>query len=220
MVVMMKNVVLILMFLISVVASDFIYSQRGGDDRVKRIKTERKGKINRVIVREKVAKIKIPVKTKKRVTPRPPKPKIKPLGWDCQLPEKKVFTICGDVQTPLHRIVDTFIHIPTKESGIDKLEMEDYEGAISDFTIVIEEDPYDKELYYYRGFAHNKIEQFDSAEIDLSNAIYLDYYYMEAYFQRGIARVNLGDTKSAIKDFHAADSLKLALDDLSIYENY
>ena len=216
----MKNLILILMFLISVVASDFIYSQRGGDDRVKRIKTERKGKINRVIVRERVTKTIIPVKTKKRVTPRPSNRPIKPLGFDYPLPKKEGITICGDVQTPLLRIVDTFIHIPTKESGIDKLEMEDYEGAISDFTIVIEEDPYDKELYYYRGFAYNKIEQFDSAEIDLSNAIYLDYYYIDAYFQRGIARINLGDTKSAIIDFHAADSLKLLPNYLSFDEGY
>ena len=212
----MKNLVLILMFLISVVASDFIYSQRGGDDRVKRIKTERKGKINRVIVRERVTKTIIPVKTKKRVTPRPSNRPIKPLGWDYQLPEKEGIMICGDVQTPLHRNLDTYIHVPTKESGIDKLEMEDYEGAISDFTIVIEEDPYDKELYYYRGFAYNKIEQFDTADIDLSNAIYLDYYYIDAYFQRGIARVNLGDTKSAIKDFFVADSLKLSSNELLI----
>jgi tetratricopeptide (TPR) repeat protein len=215
----MKNLVLILMFLVSVVASDFIYSQRGGDDRVKRIKTERKGRIDRKIVRERVTKTKIPVKPKKRYIHRPPE---RPRRIEISYPveEKKGFTICGDVQTPLHRNIDTYIHVPTKESGIHKLEMEDFEGAISDFTIVIEEDPYDKELYYYRGFAYNKIEQFDTADIDLSNAIYLDYSYIDAYFQRGIARVNLGDTKSAIKDFHTADSLKLVLTELAFDEDY
>jgi tetratricopeptide (TPR) repeat protein len=217
---MMKNLVLILMFLISVIASDFIYSQRGGDDRAKRIETERKGRINREIVRDKDKKSRIPVKPIKRYTPRPPKRPTRPLGYDYQFPVKKESFICVSGSAYLDSNLDTYIHIPTKESGIDKLEMEDYEGAISDFTIVIEEDPYDKELYYYRGFAYNKIEQFDSAEIDLSNAIYFDYIYMEAYFQRGIARINLGDTKSAIKDFHAADSLKLLPNYLSFDEGY
>lgn len=216
----MKNLVLILMFLTSVVASDFIYSQRGGDDRVKRIKTERKGKINRVIVRDKDKKNRIPIKPNKRYSSGPPKQPIRTLGYDYQFPVKKESFICVSGSAYLDSNLDTYIHIPTKESGINKLEMEDYEGAISEFTLVIEEDPYDKELYYYRGFAYNKIEQFVKADIDLSNAIYLDYYYIDAYFQRGIARVNLGDTISAMKDFHIADSLKLSLDDILIYEDY
>ena len=216
----MKNLSIILLFLISVSASDFTYSQRGGNDRVKRIETERKGRVNREIVRERVTKTKIPVKTIKRYTLRPPKRPTRPLGYDYQFPVKKESFICVSGSAYLDSNLDTYIHIPTKESGIDKLEMEDYEGAISDFTIVIEEDPYDKELYYYRGFANNKIEQFVKAEIDLSNAIYLDYYYIDAYFQRGIARINLGDTKSAIKDFHTADSLKLLPNYLSFDEGY
>jgi tetratricopeptide (TPR) repeat protein len=217
---MMKNSILILMFIILIFASDFIYSQRGGDDRVKRIETERKGRIKREIVRVKDKKSRTPIEPVKRYKPEPPQRPPKTSLYDYQFPVREEPFICTSGSAYLDINLDTYVHISTKESGIEKIEMEDYEGAISDFTIVMEEDPYDKELYYHRDFAYNKIEQFDSAEIDLSNAIYLDYYYMEAYFQRGVARVNLGKTNAAVNDFHTADSLKLVLDDLSINQDY
>jgi len=216
----MKNSIISLIFIILIFACDFIYSQRGGDDRVKRIETERKGRINREIVRVKDKKSRTPIKPVKRSNTKTPKRPHKTSLYDNQFPVKEESYICVSGSAFLDSNLNIYVHIATKESGIDKIEMEDYEGAISDFTIVMEEDPYDKELYYYRGFAYNKIEQFDSADIDLSNAIFLDYDYMEAYFQRGIARLNLGEINSAVNDFHTADSLKLVLNELSIDEHY
>ena len=56
------------------------------------------------------------------------------------------------------------------EKGIAKYDLQDYEGAISDFNKAIEINPNNAEAYYNRGFAKINLGQKDSGCLDLSKA--------------------------------------------------
>jgi hypothetical protein len=171
---MMKNLIPILMFLISVVASDFIYSQRGGDDRVKRIKTERKGKINRVIVRDKRNdEIINPKKTVKR---RPYFPhKIIPL--ETQDPIKSEETDPGYciVKHPYkYNFPDRIYEIAFIEQFIQKFEEGDFNGAIQWLNEKIEIDYFNPDLFFLRARVYLKIREYYDAKRDFFTVKVLD----------------------------------------------
>ena len=54
--------------------------------------------------------------------------------------------------------------------GLAKFFLEDYQGAILDFTEAIELYSKDEGSYYYRGFAKLKLNQKENACLDLSKA--------------------------------------------------
>ena len=57
-----------------------------------------------------------------------------------------------------------------KNRGIAKKKLQDYRGAIADYTKAIELNPYLAEAYNNRGFAKLKLGQKDSACLDFSKA--------------------------------------------------
>ncbi|MBO8203586.1 tetratricopeptide repeat protein [Prochlorococcus marinus] len=88
--------------------------------------------------------------------------------------------------------------------GIDKLDAEDYEGAISDFTEAIKINPKHKYAYYNRGIAKEDLEDYKGAISDYTEAIKINPWYADAYNNRGNAKLNLEDYKGAISDFTEA----------------
>lgn len=62
-----------------------------------------------------------------------------------------------------------------KESGDAKLRLEDYKGAIADYSKAIELNPKNAKAYYSRGLAKLLMGQKDSGCIDLSKAGELGY---------------------------------------------
>ena len=91
--------------------------------------------------------------------------------------------------------------------GNTKEKLEDYYGAIQDYTKAIELDP--KEAYYYgsRGYVKGELEDYYGAIQDFSKSIELNPEYAGAYFNRGIAKYNLGDYRGAIQDYTKAIEL-------------
>ncbi len=88
--------------------------------------------------------------------------------------------------------------------GVDKLDAEDYEGAISDFTEAIKINPKNGDVYYNRGIAKEDLEDYKGAISDYTEAIRINSKDGDAYNNRGNAKLNLEDYKGAISDFTEA----------------
>ena len=88
--------------------------------------------------------------------------------------------------------------------GVDKLDAEDYEGAISDFTEAIKINPKNGDAYYNRGIAKEDLEDYKGAISDYTEAIRINSKDGDAYNNRGNAKLNLEDYKGAISDFTEA----------------
>ena len=90
------------------------------------------------------------------------------------------------------------------ELGNQKLDLQDYKGAISDFTKAIGINPKDGDSYYNRGFAKENLEDYEGAISDYTKAIKINPEDGDIYYNRGIAKVNLEDFEGAISDYTKA----------------
>ncbi|MEW4924287.1 tetratricopeptide repeat protein [Algibacter sp. 2305UL17-15] len=84
--------------------------------------------------------------------------------------------------------------------GIAKSNLEDYDGAILDFTKIIFFEP-DADSYYNRGNCKFNLGDYDGALFDYEKALELDPDLIGAYFNLGNAKFHLEDYKGAIEDF-------------------
>ena len=92
--------------------------------------------------------------------------------------------------------------------GNAKFDLEDYVGAIADYTKAIRLQPDDADAYYNRGLAKAKLEQHFAAIADYAMAIVLKPDDADAYNNRGIAKGRLGQHFAAIADYDTAIRLK------------
>ena len=182
MVVMMKNLVLILMFLISVIASEFIYSQRGGDDSVKRVETERKGRINRVIVRDKRNN---EIKNPRRTVKRHPElsHEIFPLETQDIIKSNETDPGYCIVKYPYkYNFPDRIYEIAFIEQFIQKFEEGDFNGAIQWLNEKMEIDYFTPDLFFLRGRVYLKIKNYYDAKMDFFTVKVLEPRYPNLYY--------------------------------------
>ena len=92
--------------------------------------------------------------------------------------------------------------------GNAKSGLEDYRGAILDFSKAIELEPNGR-YYYYRGLAKSNLNDFAGAILDFDKAVeqnaraLLKYTYLE----RGLAKINMGQKDSGCLDLSKAGEL-------------
>jgi tetratricopeptide (TPR) repeat protein len=84
------------------------------------------------------------------------------------------------------------------------LELKNFDAAISDFTKVIQLNPYYYYGHYRRGASHFLAGDYRSAVIDFSSAIKLNDRIVEGFYYRGEAYRKLGETTKANRDSTAA----------------
>lgn len=102
------------------------------------------------------------------------------------------------------------------DSGVQKLKNGNLDGAIVDFTKVIELDPRHVEAWSERGLAKHKKGLHDEAIEDFSRALYLDPKNVMAARRRAASKGGKGDAAGAIEDY----SLCIRLDPRnSVYFN-
>ena len=87
------------------------------------------------------------------------------------------------------------------ELGFDKIESEDFEGAIKEFTKALENDPNSGNAYFGRGIAKYSLEDYEGAIEDFSESIAINQNDADSYFMRGFAKYDLEDFEGAIADF-------------------
>jgi tetratricopeptide (TPR) repeat protein len=91
--------------------------------------------------------------------------------------------------------------------GITRLNMNDDEAAMSDFTLAIENNPQNTAAYNYRGMINYRNSQFVAAIADFDRIIALDTGNDVAHYNRAMAYLRSGDTRNACADFHNACKL-------------
>ena len=90
------------------------------------------------------------------------------------------------------------------DRGVNKYALQNYKGAIVDYTKAIELDPDYADAYLLRGGSKFKLQDYKGVIADLNKAIELNPEYADAYLLRGITKANLQDLRGAIADFTQA----------------
>ena len=91
-----------------------------------------------------------------------------------------------------------------QDRGYNKLQSNDYYGAISDYTKAIEIDPIDYYAYQNRGIAKFYLRDLNGAISDCTKAIEIDPNKADGYTIRGDAKFWLQDFVGAINDYYKA----------------
>ena len=78
-------------------------------------------------------------------------------------------------------------------SGVDKYDQGDYQGAMADYTKAIEINPEYAPVYYFRGIAMDDLQDYQGAIADFSKAIEINPMNAIFYYNRGSAKDDLGD---------------------------
>ena len=91
--------------------------------------------------------------------------------------------------------------------GNAKKKLQDYRGAIADFTIAIKLNPDDVDAYNNRGIAKKNLQDYRGAIADYNKAIELKPDYVNAYINRGNAKYELKDLDGACLDWSKAGEL-------------
>ncbi len=100
--------------------------------------------------------------------------------------------------------------------GHAKVEANDYNGAIADFTKSLKIEP-NSAVYCFRGLAKNKNNDYKGAIIDFTKAFELDQSYSIAIYNRGLSKYYLKNYQEAIADFTKA--IKIRSQSKSLEEN-
>lgn len=92
-------------------------------------------------------------------------------------------------------------------SGVEKVNSQDYAGSIKDFDKAIKLDPKYTDAYYNKGTSKMYTKNYKGALADFDKAIELKPDFVSAFTNRGVAKLNLKDTKGALGDFD--DAIKI-----------
>jgi len=88
--------------------------------------------------------------------------------------------------------------------GVDKFNVEDYQGAIADYNQAITIKPDYADAYNRRGLAKSGLGDKQGAITDYNQAIKIKPDLAIAYLNRGVAKDDLGDKQGAIADYNQA----------------
>jgi tetratricopeptide (TPR) repeat protein len=90
-----------------------------------------------------------------------------------------------------------------EERALAKEEIEDYNGIIDDYTILLKSDPENAEFLFNRGNARIGLEDWDEAIKDYSLALNFSEF-CALYNNRGVAKENKEDFRGAFEDYKIA----------------
>jgi len=102
---------------------------------------------------------------------------------------------------------DQIQSITYENRGIAKYNLEDYKGAIEDYTRAIKLNPNRAGTYYNRGIAKYNLGDYKEAIEDYTRAIELDPNERLFYSNRGNVKKRIGDMFGANEDFKKAEEL-------------
>lgn len=101
--------------------------------------------------------------------------------------------------------------------GLQKMERQDFQGAITDFNESLKIEPNNAETHYFRGLAFDLLEENDKAIEDYSAAIRISPENTFAYNNRGTVYAELKNYPKAIEDYNQA--LQLDAENANAYYN-
>ncbi|PWW82627.1 hypothetical protein CR164_02420 [Prosthecochloris marina] len=93
-------------------------------------------------------------------------------------------------------------------SAMEKLENEDFDGALDDLNKAIEQDPEYAEAYLNRGYVYISTGELLKVLENFDKAILLDSEYVEAYYNRGIIYSYFEEYDKSMADFNKVIALQ------------
>ncbi|MBD2354768.1 hypothetical protein H6G41_09015 [Tolypothrix sp. FACHB-123] len=93
------------------------------------------------------------------------------------------------------------------QRGIERLEKEDYQGAIDEFNSLLQVEPNNIYAYVGRGAAKMYLKQYQSAKSDFDSALGITPNISLAYYFRGFTNYALQDKAAALADLRKASTL-------------
>lgn len=103
--------------------------------------------------------------------------------------------------------VDHYIKVALLDRGIVKSELGDDQGAILDYSKLIQIDPKSYNAYFNRANSRRNLMDHQGAIIDFTTAISINPNISDAYNSRGSSRSDLKDYRQSIIDFNTAISI-------------
>ncbi len=103
------------------------------------------------------------------------------------------------------------------ERGNNKLEKQNYEGAISDYTKTIKINPDYGEAYQERGYAKEMLKNYEGAISDYTKAIKINPYNGQAYMDLYYVKISIKDYGGALSarnkalEIYSNDKVKLSI---------
>ena len=88
------------------------------------------------------------------------------------------------------------------EQGVEKLQQEDFLGALETFTEAIRLDSNNADIYYLRGITYSQVKSYQRAVEDYKQAIRLNPNFAEAYFKQGVAYSKLENLEKALESYN------------------
>ena len=92
-------------------------------------------------------------------------------------------------------------------TGNSKLRIEDYRGAIADYSLAIQLKSNFFEAFVNRGISKVDLKDYIGAIADFNIAIEINPYFTEAYYNRGSSKFLLNQKESACLDWSKAGEL-------------
>jgi tetratricopeptide (TPR) repeat protein len=93
------------------------------------------------------------------------------------------------------------------QRGIERLEKEDYQGAIDEFNQLLKIEPKNIFAYVGRGAAKMYLKQYQSAKSDFDTALEITPDISLAYYFRGFTNYALQDKPAALSDLRKASTM-------------
>src|SRR5688572_9655885 len=90
------------------------------------------------------------------------------------------------------------------DKALQKIELENYAGAIADLDKIIQTDSMNAEAIFKRGYCHAMERDHKAALIDFNRAIFMNANESNWFSERGIAKMNLRDMEGACRDWKIA----------------
>ncbi len=106
------------------------------------------------------------------------------------------------------------------ERGNNKLEKQNYKGAISDYTKAIKINPEYGEAYQERGYAKEMLKNYEGAISDYTKAIKINPYNGEAYMDLHYVKISIEDYGGALSarnkalEIYSNHKVKLSIKDI------
>ena len=119
------------------------------------------------------------------------------------MPDNKTFAYAvQNGYTPIKTVDNSNDSLVYFQSGISKGKINDFTGAIADFSKAVSTNENFVQAYWARGLAKAKIDDFSGAVEDFTRVIEIAPNTKNVYFMRGLSRKEMKDFNGAIQDLN------------------
>lgn len=97
------------------------------------------------------------------------------------------------------------------KAGITEQKLQNYKGAIKDYSLAIKADKQYEDAYFNRGICELRLKDFNAALRDFTKIIELDASYPKAYYSRAITYANQNRYAKALEDLDKTIKLDITI---------